>query len=58
MRCGNCGYSKHELFETKNKDIVVKCLYCKNKSRITVIAVPSKVDVKWMKGSSGLLTVF
>jgi hypothetical protein len=56
MRCGNCGHSKHILFETKKKDIVAKCLKCNNKSKITVTL--SKIDIEWVKNSKGLLTVF
>lgn len=58
MRCGNCGHYKHVLFLTKKNNIVVKCLLCDNKSLIAPIAIPSKVEVKWMNGQKGLLAVF
>lgn len=57
MRCGNCGESKHELWQCEHKDaIIVKCPGCKNKSEIK-ITLP-ELEIGWVEGSEGILTVF
>lgn len=58
MRCGNCGESTHYLYQCEKKNaIIVKCLSCKNKSEISLSEKP-KIEVKWVKGSVGILAVF
>ena len=55
MQCGNCGGSKHELYEAENGDILVKCVECSNVSRVTI--TQPKIEVKNERGD-GRITVF
>jgi uncharacterized Zn finger protein len=58
LRCGNCGESKHKLYQYERKDaIMVKCAGCGNKSEISTTGKPA-IQIKWVKNSGGILAVF
>jgi len=55
LRCGECGESKHELFQRPNGEIVAECIKCKSQSEI-VISKP-KIQINNNEGM-GTLCVF
>jgi len=52
--CGNCGETKHELYEHAG-DIITVCSDCQNESRITF--TQPKLDIKWVDDNDGLLAL-
>lgn len=55
MSCGECGEDTHRVFQT-DKGYLIECLKCRSQTFLSV-SIP-KINLEWVEGSPGQLTVF